>query len=137
MDRRPSLRTLVIGALCALTFVAACGGDDDDATPTATAPLEYRLASINAGALVADDDATIAEFGALLDELETYCPDSRQDVADLGVSSNELISERGGTETLMQTMQTVTQLLREGTAIVEDDSCTSAFALWVIAATEG
>lgn len=140
MVRRARQLVLAICSVCAVALIVACGGDNDDAgdpTSTVDAPLEYQLASINAGDLVEEDDATIAEFGDLLDDLESLCPDSRQDIADLGVSSHELIIERGSSEPLLQTMQTVAQLLREGTAIVEDDSCTSAFALWVIAATEG
>jgi hypothetical protein len=58
--------------------------------------LEYKLASINKGYSVSKEDVTIARFRYLLDAIDAKTPESRQQVADMLVTAQQLLHDKHG-----------------------------------------
>jgi hypothetical protein len=77
----------------------ACG--DPDARSASEASLEYKLAVLQKGGYVSDDDPMMRRFAGVLDRLEAKCPESRQQLADMGVRGRELLSNSGLNEPLL------------------------------------
>ncbi len=127
---------LLAGLAILLLAATACDSDGGEpAAPTATAPPqgmptepsgetpepteagepglsqspELMLASVSAGVEVDEDDPSVGEFRAVLDVLEASCPDDRQDIADLAVSTHQTVTERGLEITLLQMMQDLSE----------------------------
>ncbi len=67
------------------------------------------LASINAGGVVDDNDPSVDEFRSVLDVLEESCPDDRQKMADLAVSTHQTVTDRGLEITLLQMMRDLSE----------------------------
>jgi hypothetical protein len=89
-----------VGALAMLlAIVGACG--DPDARYASESSLEYKLATIHAGSYVGDDNPLVSNFSGALDRLESKCPESRQQLADMGVRGRELMNEKGVVEPLL------------------------------------
>ncbi len=70
---------------------------------------ELMLASINAGGVVDDNDPSVDEFRSVLDVLEESCPDDRQKMADLAVSTHQTVTDRGLEITLLQMMRDLSE----------------------------
>jgi len=69
--------------------------------PAPERSLEYKLAVIHKGGYVAEDDPLVAQFGRALDRLEAKCPESRQQISDMGVKGQELLRNDGINEPLL------------------------------------
>jgi hypothetical protein len=80
-------------------IVAACG--DPDPGNTSEASLEHKLAILHNGGNVSADDPMVSSFTRALDHLEAKCPESRQQLADMGVRGRELLSNSGLDEPLL------------------------------------
>jgi len=63
--------------------------------------LEYKLAVIHRGGYVREDDPLVMSFGRALDRLEAKCPETRQQIADMGVKGRELLREKNINEPLL------------------------------------
>ncbi len=126
---------LLAGLAVLLLAASACDSDGGEpAAPIATAPQgmptepsgetpeptegeepdlsqspELMLASFNAGAEVSEDDPSVEEFRSVLDVLEESCPDDRQDMADLAVSTHQTVTDRGLEITLLQMMRDLSE----------------------------
>jgi len=88
---------LILSAGCADTDTA--GGEGPD-TPESS--LEYQLAVIHKGGFVAEDDPLVMRFARALDRLEAKCPETRQELADMGVKGRELLLESNIDEPLLE-----------------------------------
>ncbi len=100
------------------------GGPDLSQSP------ELRLASVSAGGEVDEDDPSVGEFRAVLDVLEASCPDDRQDIADLAVSTHQTVTERGLEITLLQMMRDLSENIPPDLAAT-GISCAIALAAYV------
>jgi Tfp pilus assembly protein PilO len=67
------------------------------------------LASVNAGGEISEDDPSVEEFRAVLDTLVAKCPNERQELADLAVSTHQAVTERGLEITLLKMMQDLSE----------------------------
>ena len=149
---RPSATAwIAILAGLAVLLLAASACDGDGGEPTTETPAEasgetpepteaeepgvsegpeLMLASISAGGEVDADDPTVAEFSAVLDVLEETCPDDRQEIADLAVSTHQAVTERGLEITLLQMMQDLSENIPPDLAAT-GISCAVALAAYV------
>ncbi len=91
---------------------------------------ELMLASVNAGGEVDEDDPSVDEFRAVLDVLEESCPDDRQEIADLAVSTHQTVTERGLEITLLQMMRDLSENIPPDLADT-GISCAIALAAYV------
>lgn len=66
--------------------------------PISRDSLEYKLASINHGSPVEEDDVTIIRFRYLLDSLEKKTANSKQQIGDMSVKAQEVLKEKYGKE---------------------------------------
>lgn len=82
-----------------LLVAGACG--DPDPSYTREPSLEYKLAAIHSGGHVRDDDPLVSRFRSILDRLEGRCPESRQQLADMGVTGRDLLRQKGVDEALL------------------------------------
>lgn len=100
----------------------------DGATPSESP--ELMLAAANAGAAVDPDDPTVEEFRAVLDTLEQKCPNDRQDIADIGVSTHDAVTARGLDITLLQMLRDLSENIPADLAVT-GISCAIAFSAYV------
>ena len=79
-------------------------------TVHASDSLEYKLATINAGAYVSKDDITVARFRSLLNQLSATFIENKQQIADMSVTAQNLLKKEGVQESLMNIMEGMNQL---------------------------
>lgn len=84
-----------------MLLVITGGCADPDARYATQSSLEHKLAVIHNGGYVGDDDPLVSNFSGALDRLEAKCPESRQQLADMGVRGREMMSEEGIAESLL------------------------------------
>ena len=82
-----------------LAIAGGCG--DPDARYTSDSGVEYKLAVIHKGGYVGNDDPLVGGFSGALNRLEAKCPESRQQLADMGVRGREMLNEKGVSESLL------------------------------------
>ena len=101
------VRNLVVATVLAAVFIGCVDGvgdsPQDDRTPEPS--LEYKLAAVSQGGYVRDGDPLVARFGRALDNLEAKCPESRQQLADMGVKGHQLLTEKQIGETLIGVLE--------------------------------
>lgn len=90
-----------MAALQMLLMIAGGCVDPDDARYASESSLEQKLALIHRGGYVGGDDPLVSSFSGALDRLEAKCPEARQQLADMGVRGQELMSEKGVAEPLL------------------------------------
>jgi hypothetical protein len=64
--------------------------------PTSTPTLEYKLATINKGYAVDENDPTIARFRIVLASLDRKTVQSKQEISDMLVTAHELLRDKYG-----------------------------------------
>lgn len=67
--------------------------------------LEYKLAVINAGYRVPDNDSSISRFGSLLDSIQRKCRNGRRQIADMTVFAQRQLEEKGVKIALLELME--------------------------------
>ncbi|MDI6854864.1 MAG: hypothetical protein QME75_14830 [Deltaproteobacteria bacterium] len=72
--------------------------------------LEYKLACINAGRRVSQDDITIARFKSLLRQLSETFVENGQQIADMSVKAQKILREDGISESLLNIMEGMNQI---------------------------
>lgn len=83
-------------------------------TPTHTIKqesLEYRLAVINTGGNIRENDATISRFRSLLTQLSQNYIEDTQQIANMSVIIRDRLSAKGIDESLLNIMEGLNQLL--------------------------
>ena len=93
---------IVVAVILGIAVIASLtdGGGDGGGGEPGTAPgdgqsIEYKLAVVNAGRDISEDDITVARFRTLLDRLEVKCLNGRQHLADMAVAARDLLREQG------------------------------------------
>ncbi|MGA1863863.1 MAG: hypothetical protein ACMUHX_02250, partial [bacterium] len=73
--------------------------------------LEYRLAVMNTGGNISENDATIGRFRSLLSQLsDSYIEDAQQ-IANMSVIIRDRLSSSGTNESLLNIMEGLNQIL--------------------------
>ena len=72
--------------------------------------LEYKLAVIDAGGWVADDDLRIARFRSLLSQLAEKYVEDREQIANMTVKSQQLLQAEGIDERMLPIMEAMNQV---------------------------
>lgn len=72
--------------------------------------IEYKLACINAGQRVAQNDINIARFRSLLKQLSKTFVEDPQQIADMSVKGQQMLKQDGISENLLNIMEGMNQL---------------------------
>lgn len=99
-----TILAIIIILLIILSFsLFSCGNQIATVTTSIeNATVEYKLATLNAGSPIKEDDITVYQFKKLLDELEKKTINTRIDIADIAVAAQKLLKEHGISRTLLQ-----------------------------------
>jgi hypothetical protein len=73
--------------------------------------LEYKLAVVDRGGYVAPDDMRVARFRSLLEQLSTKYVEKPQEIADMSVMLQNLLREKGISETMQNMMEGLNQVM--------------------------
>ncbi len=93
--------SLSVGAFLWTALVLCMGCSTPEAhQPREEPSLEHKLAVIQRG-VVSEDDQLVSAFTQVLDRLESKCPETRQQIADMGVRAQELLTEENINEPLL------------------------------------
>ncbi|MCK4430984.1 MAG: hypothetical protein KAW19_06745 [Candidatus Aminicenantes bacterium] len=79
-------------------------------TQPKTESIEYKLATINAGGYVPKDHVTVNRFRNLLNQLSKTYVENQQQIADMSVRAQQILKERGISESLLNIMQGMNQI---------------------------
>jgi hypothetical protein len=72
---------------------------------SSTESLEYKLAVVDAGGYVRPDDLTVARFRSLLDQLSAKYVENRTQIADMSVTGQKLLREKGVSQSIQSIME--------------------------------
>jgi len=72
--------------------------------------IEYKLACIDAGRRVDQDDIKVARFRSILRQLSETFVEDRQQIADMSVKGQQMLKQEGISETLLNIMEGMNQL---------------------------
>lgn len=124
------MRSLQIGAVMMLPVVMAfCG--DTGAREVSERSIENRLASIHQGGAASASDPVERMFGNALDRLEAKCPESRQRIADMGVTGWEMMRDKGLNESLLAVLNNWRAAIPDETQDGGVGPCSDILALYV------
>jgi hypothetical protein len=121
---RQAVLLVAIAAFLGACGEAESGGGADDCTTAAC-----KLATIDTGSPMTDDDAAVAEYQQALDALALFCEDSETLLGDFAVKSQELLENGGQSETLLDILRHVAESIPAGSPKMQ--SCSSIFAAYV------
>lgn len=76
----------------------------------ASEPLEYQLATLNAGGYVPKDHITVARFRSLLTQLSATYVENKQQIADMSFTAQQQMRKDGINESLLNIMEGMNQL---------------------------
>ena len=93
--------------------------------------LEYKLAVINAGGFVEEDDETIQVFKGLLDKLEKKVVNSRQGIADITVKTQEILRDEGYNVELIQVIRDLNTAIPEELKYMKLEEIAAAYIVQV------
>lgn len=93
--------------------------------------IEYKLAVINSGGFVEEDDETVQEFKGLLDKLEKKVANSTQDIADITVKTQEVLKGDGYNIELIQVMRDLNTAIPEGLEDVKLEEIAAAYIVLI------
>jgi len=104
------VKIMVFGLVCLLLMSPCYGGIKGNSLNPSQDTLEYKLAVINAGFHVSKDHYTIGRFRNLLNELSYTYVENRQQIADMSVTAQQILKERGIKESLLNIMEGINQI---------------------------
>jgi hypothetical protein len=113
----------------ALILSSGCLPSDHE-TPSNTS-IEYKLAAIQQGGYVREDDPLVVQFGEALDRLESKCPEPRERLADMGVKGRQILLGKGVDEPLLSVFQNWGASLPGETTKGEVGPCADVLAVYV------
>ncbi|MDV2503799.1 MAG: hypothetical protein RX318_07575 [bacterium] len=90
--------------------------------------LEYKLATINAMRGFAKDDITVARFRSLLRQLSQTFVEDQQQIADMSVTVQQIMKEKGISESLLIIMEGMNQLVSSEVGNLKYAEYISAYA---------
>jgi len=102
---------LVVAIIVAVAIAAAIGGGRGKAGGTGStsagvpASAEYKLAVINAREAVPASDPAVAEFRKLLDSIKSKCGTSDSEIADMTLTGQRMLAEKGIHEGVLELMR--------------------------------
>jgi hypothetical protein len=117
--------------IAALTLPVIVGCGAPDARATTEARLEYKLAVVHTGGYVNEDDPIVQRFAGALDRLEAKCPESRQQLADMGVKGRALLRDKGLDESLLAVLENWRAAIPEETQDGQLGPCGDILALYI------
>lgn len=94
----------VVAVIILLSFnLISCGSPvESKTTSIESMSVELKLATLDAGSPIEEDDITVYQFKELLDKLEKKTVNTRIDIADITVVARKLLKEHGINRTLLQ-----------------------------------
>lgn len=117
---------VAVALVVTATMVGACAGGNGGGASTES--VEYKLAVIDRGGNLDTDDPLVGQFRSVLDALVEKCSDSRQRIADMGVTAQGLLQDKGVDVGLIRVMQDVDRSIPSG---LGEQPCADVFASYV------
>lgn len=122
-------QTVILTVCLTLNFlVFGCGGGEDTSSVSSNESLERKLAEINSGGYVFEEDISVNRFRFLLAQLSDRFPESREKIADISVSAQNYLKKIGVAESLLNIMEGMYQ----ATILVEPKT-QGEYAEWIAA----
>lgn len=90
-----------LSAAIFVTLISTGVSCTDSADPKQSS-MEYKLAVIDRGGYVREDDPLVVRFGRALDRLEAKCPETRQQLGDMGVKGYQIMRDKELREPLVE-----------------------------------
>jgi hypothetical protein len=101
-----------------------------ESAPAQEPSIAYKLAVIHSSGYVSEDDPLVAAFATALDRLEAKCPEDRQMLADMGVRTQQLLTNDGVNESLLEVFQNLLAMAIAADGVLGPDGCKEIFALY-------
>jgi hypothetical protein len=95
------------GLLCA----PGCGSEALPQSAPQQDSLEYKLATVDHGSYVAQDDVTVARFRSLLAQLSSKYAETPKRIADISVKARDTLRGKGISESILNIMEGMNQVL--------------------------
>lgn len=111
LQKRILITFIIIIILGIVIYLSSLQKDKDEPNSLESHSLEYKLASIDKGYEVLEDDITIARFRSLLNQLDDKFVEDRQQIADMSVKTQELLRDKGISESLLNIMEGINSIL--------------------------
>ncbi len=94
--------------------------------------LEYKLAVINAGGYVSEDDITVKRFRYLLTSISSKTPNTKQQISDMTVKGWQLLQEDYGKRMkLIELMEAANKAIPENSRSLKYESVVSALIVMI------
>ena len=127
--------TIIGGVVLVLAILGAIGANHPNSERPTTAPqqpIEYQLALVDAGGL--PDDVTVNRFRSLLGQLDDKYAGGAQQIADRTVVAQKLLKQKGVSESLLNIMEGLNQILPDG---VHDQQYDGMLAMYITMRDKG
>lgn len=80
--------------------------DSSLGTSTGAEPsIGFKLATIDGGGSITEESPSVRRFASLLESLESQYPESQQEIADMSVRAQQILNEKGITESILNIME--------------------------------
>lgn len=89
--------------------------------------VEYKLATLYSGSPIEEDDVTVYQFKNLLNSLEKKTINSRINIADITVTTQRLLKEKGISRTLLQILNDFDTSIPDGSSGFKLEEIASAY----------
>lgn len=136
MEPKKLYRTNIISSVFVILFFIAFAfatteSDTNNSTSESSSnqSVEYKLAVIDGNSTPSDE--TIRRYGRALDLLERYCPESRQEIADMTVRGQQILQEENIDESLINLLQNFRNSIPEEAEPGEVGDCKSIFSSYL------
>lgn len=119
----------VIVLFIAFAFATDESNDNRSAVQTTDRSIEYKLAVVDGNSTPSDE--TVRRYGRALDLLERYCPESREEIADMTVRGQEILQEENIDQSLISLLQNFRNSIPEEANSGEVGDCKSIFSSYI------
>jgi hypothetical protein len=82
-----------------------CGGREEASSASSNKSIEHKLAEVNKGGYVSEEDISVNRFRFLLTQLSDRLPESREKIADISVYGQNDLRKIGVAESLLNIME--------------------------------
>lgn len=124
----------LVGSAVLAAVATGCGGGPSTSErggKVAEPSLEYQLAVVGRNGYVREDDPVVARFGRALDSLAAKCPESRQQLADMGVKGHQILGQKQIAEQLIDVLENWRASMPDGAQKGQVGPCADILAAYV------
>ena len=133
MNLKLKLIIPAVALLLLFSFVLACTANSTATPEDKEYPLEYKLAVIEKGGFVEEDDELVKEFKFLLDNLSKKVINNRQEIADIAVYTKQRLEDEHKIKlSLLKVMKDLDASIPEGIENIKLEEIAAAYIVLII-----